>query len=165
MKIEKNKVVSMSYSIFNREGQMVEQRSPADPVEFLVGYGQILQELENKIIGESEGFIGEFTFSPEEAHGEYKKELVVLVPKAQFPPGMSVEKGMKFESVGPDGQPIALHVLDIQDDKVLVDGNHPLAGETLKFEVKILDIREAANEELARGKVLTNMAPINTTKH
>lgn len=165
MKIEKDKVVSMSYSIFNLEGKLLEVRSPQDPVEFLVGHGQILKILEEKIIGETEGFMGQFVFSPEDAHGEYRTELVIQMNKEQFPENIEIEKGMKFESMGPNGEPLALHVLDVQNDKVLVDGNHPLAGETLKFEVTILDIREAAKEEIVRSQVLTHMSPASNTKH
>lgn len=164
MKIEKNKVVSMSYSIFNKEGRVLEVRSPEDPVEFLVGHGQILKVLEERILGETEGFTGQFEFAPEEAHGEYRTELVVQMDRAQFP-DVPIEKGMKFESRGPTGEALALHVLDVQGDTVLVDGNHPLAGETLQFEVKILDIREAAKEEIVLGQVLTNMQPTNVTRH
>lgn len=165
MKIEKNRVVSMSYSILNKEGRLLEVRSPDDPVEFLVGHGHILQVLEDKIIGQTEGFMGQFVFSPDEAHGQYRTELVVQMDRAQFPPDIQIEKGMKFESVGPKGEPLALHVLDVQGETVLVDGNHPLAGETLKFEVKILEIREAAKEEIVRGQVLTHMPPPNNTRH
>lgn len=165
MKVEKNKVVSLAYSIFNKDGRLLEVRSPEDPVEFLVGHGQILQVLEDKILGETEGFMGQFIFAPEEAHGEYRTELVIQMDREQFPKDISIEKGMKFESRGPKGEQLALHVLDIQGDHVLVDGNHPLAGETLQFEVKILDVREAAKEEIIRGRVLTNMAPTNVTRH
>lgn len=165
MKIEKDKVVSMSYSICNKEGRLLEVRSPDDPVEFLVGHGHILKILEEKIIGQTEGFMGEFIFMPEDAHGEYRTDLVIQMERSQFPDNIDIQKGMKFESMGPDGKPIALHILDIVDDKILVDGNHPLAGETLKFEIRILDIREAAKEEIARGQVLSDMVPPSNTKH
>lgn len=163
--VENNKVVQMSYSIFDRDGRLIEARSQENPIEFLVGHGQILKSLESKIIGLASGFSGKFNFPPVEAHGEYRKDLVVEMSLDQFPTEMNVEKGMKFESEGPEGQPIALHVIDISGDKVLVDGNHPLAGEELNFDITILDVREAATEEIRQGKVLADMEPENTTIH
>lgn len=165
LKIEKNSVVQMSYSITDKDGRIIEARSPENPVEFLCGHGQILKSLEKKIIGQSLGFKGSFKFDPSEAHGEYKKELVVEMKKNQFPKEMEIKKGMKFESTGPKGETVALHVIDIKDDVILVDGNHPLAGEELNFAITILEIREAAKEEIAQGQALTNMEPKSKTVH
>lgn len=165
MKIEKNKVVSMSYSLSNDLGQVLELRSMDNPVEFIVGHGQILPSLEEKIIGQSEGFSGRFFLKPAEAHGEYKKELVREMKSSQFPKDLPLKKGMKFESTNAEGEPLALHVIDVKDDVVLVDGNHPLAGVPLSFDIKILEIRDAAKEEIFQGKVLTDLEPPSDTKH
>lgn len=165
MKIEKNKVVSMSYSLSNDMGQILELRSIDNPVEFLVGYGHILPSLENKILGQAEGFTGRFILEPDEAHGEYKKELVKEMKSSQFPKEIELKKGMKFESTDAEGEPLALHVIDVKDGIVLVDGNHPLAGVPLSFDIKILDIRDAAEEEIFQGRVLTDLEPLSDTKH
>jgi FKBP-type peptidyl-prolyl cis-trans isomerase SlyD len=163
--VKQDRVIILSYSILNGEGRLIEARPPDNPVQLLVGHGQILKALETKILGETEGFKGDFTFTPAEAHGAYKKELVVEMKKNQFPEEMEIKKGMKFESRGPNGEVVALHVLEITGDKVLVDGNHPLAGEELRFDVNILEVRDAAKEEIARGKVMTDMEPKNKTLH
>lgn len=163
--VKEGRVIILSYSIQNGEGRLIEARPPDNPVQLLVGHGQILKALETKILGETEGFKGDFTFTPAEAHGIYKKELVVEMRRDQFPGDMEITKGMKFESRGPNGEVVALHVLDITGDKILVDGNHPLAGEELKFDVSILEVRDAAKEEIAMGKVLTDMEPKNKTLH
>jgi FKBP-type peptidyl-prolyl cis-trans isomerase SlyD len=165
MKIEKNKVVSMTYSLSSDSGQVLELRSIDNPVEFLVGHGQILPSLEKRILGESEGFSGRFLLQPEEAHGEYKKELVKEIKSSQFPPDINLKKGMKFESTDANGEPLALHVLDVKGDIVLVDGNHPLAGISLSFDLKIVEIRDAAEEEIFQGRVLTDLEPASDTKH
>lgn len=165
MKIEKNKVVSMSYSLTSDSGQVLELRSADNPVEFIVGHGQILPSLEKKILGESEGFTGRFLLQPEEAHGEYRKELVKEMKSSQFPENLKLKKGMKFESTDAEGEPLALHIIDVKDDIVLVDGNHPLAGIPLSFDLKILEIRNAAEEEIFQGKVLTDLEPFSDTKH
>lgn len=165
VKVEKNKVILISYSIFNKAGQIIEARSPENPIEFLVGHGQILKALEEKLLGHTKGYKGDFVFSAEEAHGPYKKELLVEMKKDQFPEDVEVKKGMKFESRDPQGEPVALHVLSVEGDKVLVDGNHPLAGEDLRFDVTILDVRSAAKEEIRRGQTLSNMSVEKSTVH
>lgn len=165
MKIEKNKVVSMSYSLSNGTGQVLELRSIENPVQFIVGHGQILPSLEKKIIGESAGFTGQFSLEPEDAHGTYDKSLVKEMKSSQFPAGVDLKKGMKFESTDGKGEPLALHIIDIKGDTILVDGNHPLAGMPLNFDLKILEIRDAAEEEIFQGKVLTSLQPQSDTKH
>lgn len=163
--IEKDTVILMSYSITNRDGRIVEARTPNNPVEVLVGHGQILKALEEKIIGETEGFKGDFNFKAEEAHGKYRKELVVKMEKSKFPEGVELKKGMKFESQGPNGEVMPLHILAINKDSVIVDGNHPLAGEDLSFDINVLEVRKAAKEEIAQGRVLSNMEAENKTLH
>lgn len=163
--VNKDKVILLSYSIYNKEGKLLEARTPENPVEFLVGHGQILKVLEKNLLGHSEGFKGDFYFKAEEAHGKYKKELVVEMSKSQFPEDVEIKKGMKFESLGPKGDPIALHVLDVKDKKVLVDGNHPLAGEDLRFDVVVLNVRAAAEEEIRRGQTLSYMEPDSKNLH
>ncbi len=165
MKIEKNKVVSMSYSLSNGTGQILELRSIDNPVQFLVGYGHILPSLEKKIIGESEGFTGQFFLDAHDAHGVYDKALVKEMKPSQFPEGVELKKGMKFESTDAKGEPLALHIIDIKGEVILVDGNHPLAGMPLNFDLKILEIRDAAEEEIFQGKVLTSLQPESDTKH
>jgi len=163
--VQADRVILLAYSILNDQGKVIEARPPDNPVQFLVGHGQILKALETKILGETEGFKGGFTFTPEEAHGAYKKDLVVEMKRDQFPKNVEVKKGMKFESRGPKGEAVALHVIDVKDEIILVDGNHPLAGEALTFDVTILEVRDAAQEEIARGKALTDMEPENKTLH
>ncbi|MGH1468086.1 MAG: FKBP-type peptidyl-prolyl cis-trans isomerase [Bdellovibrionales bacterium] len=163
--VKEGTVILLSYSIMNGEGRIIEARTPENPAEFLVGHGQILKALEKKILGETEGFKGGFSFSAKEAHGEYRKELVVEMKREQFPEEIEIAKGMKFESHGPKGEAVALHVLEFDDKVVLVDGNHPLAGEDLTFDISILEIRDAAKEEIARGQVLTDMEAKNKTVH
>lgn len=163
--VKSGTVILLSYTILNKEGRLLEARTPENPAELLVGHGHILSALEKKILGETEGFKGDFSFTAEEAHGVYKKELVVEMKREQFPKEVKITKGMKFESQGPEGEAIALHVLDFDDKVVLVDGNHPLAGEDLTYMISILEVREAAKEEIARGKVLTDMEVKNKTIH
>ncbi len=164
-KVRKDNVILIAYSIYNKDGKLLEARTPENPVEFLVGHGQMLKALEKNLLGQTEGFKGDFYFNADEAHGKYKKDLVVTMPRSQFPEDIEIKKGMKFESVGPDGKPLALHVLDIEGQNVLVDGNHPLAGEDLRFDVSLLKVREASLEEIKRGQTLSAMTSDNETVH
>jgi len=165
VKVEKDNVIILSYSIYDKNGKLLEARTPENPVEFLVGHGQILKALEKNLIGHTEGFKGDFYFPADEAHGEYKKDLVVTMPRSQFPEDVDIKKGMKFESHGPDGKPIALHVLDVEGGNVLVDGNHPLAGEDLRFDVSVISVRKASQEEVRRGQTLSAMTTDSKTVH
>ena len=165
IKVEKDKVILLSYSIYDKKGKLLEARTPDNPVEFLVGHGQILKALERNLLGHTEGFKGDFYFAADEAHGEYKKDLVVTMPRSQFPPEVEIKKGMKFESMGPGGQPIALHILNIEGNSVLVDGNHPLAGEDLRFDVSVIGIRSASKEEVRRGQTFSVMTSDSETVH
>ena len=158
-------MILLSYSIYDKNGKLLEARTPDNPVEFLVGHGQILKALEKNLLGHSEGFKGDFYFSANEAHGEYRKDLIVTVPRSQFPPDLEIKKGMKFESIDPEGKPIALHVLDVEGNNVLVDGNHPLAGEDLRFDVSVILVRSASKEEIRRGQTLSAMTSDNETIH
>ena len=167
MKVEKDKVVIITYSLSTINNQILEVRTSDNPVEFIVGHGQILPSLEKLLIGEVEGFTGQFILAPSEAHGEYDKSLVLEMTLDEFPQNIELKKGMKFESRDKKGQSLALHIVDIDNEKekILVDGNHPLAGQTLSFDVKILEVRNAAKEEIFQGRTLSQLEPKNSTLH
>ncbi len=165
MVIESGKVVSISYTLVNQDNRLIEQRTPDDPIHFIVGKKQILQSLEKELIGLSFGFKGRFEFPPEKAHGLYAKNLIFEMTLDQFPKDIEVKVGMKFHSEDKNGESIPLHVIAIEQEKILVDGNHPLAGETLVFDINVLDVRDAGKEELSRGQVLIDTEPETKSIH
>ena len=155
MQIAKNTVVTLSYRVTDSDGVLVDDG--ARPLIYLHGgYDGIFPRLEETLEGKSEGEALEVTLQPEDAFGEYDAELVVIEPRDLFPE--NIEVGMQFERAGDeedeDEDEVQLFTItDIADDKVVVDGNHPLAGMVLLFKCTIADVRAATPEEISHGHV------------
>lgn len=153
MKITKDSVVSLRYELFDSEGELLEKIE--DPVSYLHGgYDGIFPVVEEALHGKSVGDQCNVTMQPDDAFGEYDHQLVEVEPRSAFPE--DVEVGMQFEG-GPestDEEDCLLYtVVEVTDDEVTVDGNHPLAGKTLTFKCTITGVRPATAEELAHGHV------------
>jgi FKBP-type peptidyl-prolyl cis-trans isomerase SlyD len=153
MKIVKNTVVSLSYELFDSDGELLERVE--DPVSYLHGgYDGIFPLVEEALHGKKTGDHCEVTMQPGDAFGEYDHTLVEVEPRNAFP--KEVEVGMQFEG-GPENSEeedfILFTVTDVTDDEVTVDGNHPLAGKTLTFNCTVTGVRPATAEELEHGHV------------
>lgn len=151
MKIVKNSVVSISYELLDTAGEVLEQSD--EPVSYLHGgYDGIFPTVEEALHGKEAGESCELTLEPEDAFGEYDAELVRIEERNQFPDS-EVEVGMQFEgaAAGEDDEDewILYTVTDVTDDKVVVDGNHPLAGQRLFFKCTITGVRPATDDEIA----------------
>ncbi|HRN55748.1 MAG TPA: peptidylprolyl isomerase [Agriterribacter sp.] len=150
MIVEKNKIVSILYNATDETGAVVDSNAELEPLAYLHGHGNILQRLEEALDGLQIAEEKKVTLTPGEAYGDFKPELVFEVSREQFPEGAdSVQPGTMVQSS--DGQ--ELLVTDIDGDKIILDGNHPLAGRTLHFSVTIKNIRQPTAEELAHGHV------------
>jgi len=146
MVVEKNKVVSISYSAIDDTGNVVDSNLDFEPLEYLHGHGNILQTLEAELNGLKKDDEKKVTLTADQAYGEFNPELVVEVNREQFPEGVgNLELGAMVQSS--DGQ--ELIVTDIDGERIVLDGNHPLAGRTLHFSVTIRSVREATAEELS----------------
>ena len=155
--IEDGRVVRLSYRIVDASGTVLDERTPEQPYEYIQGHGQIVGPIERAVHGRTAGFACEVSVSPRDAYGDYNPGLVVDIPRSHFPAHVAVEVGMKFNTSGPDGRQLAVRVIEVDDDVVTVDGNHPLAGLDVIFEVKVLDVREATiteTEAVFTGKPL-----------
>ncbi len=157
MVVGKDKVVTISYQLFslgeNQQPILIEERSVDDPLEFLFGQGVLLPKVEEKLKGQAYGFQTEVNLHARDAFGLHQPDLQTWVPQSNFPQDKELELGMKFQTQGPNGQVISVIVKELKDDKVLIDGNHPLAGLGLRFDIKILRVREATEEELVKKEV------------
>ena len=157
MIVDENKVVTLSYQLFSVDGNhqevLLEEKNVDDPLEFIFGQGVLLPKVEGAIRGQSRGFQTQITLHPRDAFGLHREDLQAWMEKSKFPKDMDLELGMKFQTQGPNGEVISVIVKDMDDDKVLIDGNHPLAGLSLKFSLNILRVREATPEELAAKQV------------
>lgn len=159
LKIQNDRVVKLSYRLVDTNGRVIEERTPETPYEYMQGRSQIVAAVERVLDGRTAGYRGEVAVSPREAFGEYDPSLVVEIPRAHFPKGMEVGVGMKFNTTGPKGDPITVRVIEVQDTIVTVDGNHPLAGVELRFEFRVLDVREPTVEETETGRVSSPSLP------
>lgn len=150
MIVEKNKIVSIQYNATDETGAVVDSNTEFEPLEYLHGHGNILQSLEEALEGLQIAEEKKVTLAPGDAYGDFNPELVFEVSREQFPEGAEqVQLGTMVQSS--DGQ--ELLVTDIDGDKIVLDGNHPLAGKTLHFSVTIKNIRQPTAEELSHGHV------------
>ena len=148
-----NTVVSMHYTLTNDQGKVIDSSEGEEPLTYLHGAGNIIPGLENALIGKVADDALQVTVAPEEGYGEVMQELIQTVDRAALGEVKDLEAGMAFEAQGPDGQVQRVVITHITGDQVTVDGNHPLAGATLNFDVKIVSVRAATEEEIAHGHV------------
>ncbi len=152
MEIKKDTVVSLTYKLSNEEGAVLEQSEKA--ITYLHGgYDGIFPAVEEALHGKKEGDSIDITLEADEAFGEYDEDLVRHEPRGSFPEG-NINSGMQFEggSEGSDDT-IIYTVTSVTDDEVVVDGNHPLAGQNLRFACTVMGVRPATPEELQHGHV------------
>jgi FKBP-type peptidyl-prolyl cis-trans isomerase SlyD len=149
MQIAKDTVVSLDVRLFDVHGNLIEQS--AEAVQYLHGdYDGIFPLVEEALQGREPGEKVEVHLEPEDAFGEYDAELVSLEDREKFPPELAV--GMQFEQEGgAESELLVYMVTDIAGDKVVLDGNHPLAGMALKFACTVVGVREATSGEIERG--------------
>lgn len=152
MQIAANAVVSIHYTLTNTAGEQLDSSAGQEPLAYLHGANNIIPGLENALAGKAVGDKLSVTVDPEEGYGQVREELIQDVDRANFEGIDVVEPGMQFMAQTPWGQqPVT--VIKVQDDVVTLDGNHPLAGQTLNFEVEVVEVREASEEELEHGHV------------
>ena len=149
MIIAPNSVVTMHFSVFSEDKTQIDSSRNGSPMVYLQGSRHLIDGLEKAMLGKEAGDKFELSVEPSEAYGERQESLVQAVPKDMFE-GMDVEPGMQFRATTDDGEQSVI-IVDVTEDEVFVDGNHPLAGLTLLFEVEILEVREATEEEIAHG--------------
>tara|TARA_A100001015_G_C14871157_1_gene664432 strand:- start:103 stop:564 length:462 start_codon:yes stop_codon:yes gene_type:complete len=151
MKIEKNKVVLMHYTLKNDQGETLDSSVGKEPLGFIYGGGQIIAGLEHVMLGKEKGEKFTTVVQPEDGYGAKRDELIQQVPLTQFDDKESVKVGVQFQASGPQ-QAIAT-VVAVDDVNATIDMNHPLAGQELYFDIDITEVREATQEELDQGKL------------
>lgn len=154
MKIAKNTVVSLHYTLSDAQGNLIEESR--EPMVYLHGgYENTLPKIEEELEGKDVGYQTTIHMEPEDAFGEYDASLVKIEPRNRLPEPLEI--GMQFEGT-PDGddehnESLIFTVTDIADDKVVLDGNHPLAGMALRFALNVGEVRAATEEEIAHEHV------------
>jgi len=152
MKIAHEKVVSIHYTLTNGEGTVLDSSSGGQPLAYLHGFGNIIPGLENALEGKAAGDKLQVTVDPEQGYGARDERLVQAVPRSAFKGVDELAPGMQFQAQGPQGTRLVV-VTQVADDVVTVDANHPLAGQTLHFDVEVSEVRDATSEELEHGHV------------
>jgi FKBP-type peptidyl-prolyl cis-trans isomerase SlyD len=142
--------VTLLYKIAEPTGKVLEESK--EPMAYLHGgYGNTFAKVEAALEGQTAGFRTVIELAPEDAFGARNEALMQTIPKKQFPPGVKV--GGQLEGRGDDGQAHVFTVMKIKGDQVHLDGNHPMAGKTLRFGLQVVEVRVASPEEIAHGHV------------
>jgi len=152
MQIANNRVVSIAYTLKDNDDNIIDQ-SDDGSFCYLHGASNIIPGLEDALSGRTAGDELSVSIPPEQGYGVRDTGRIQSVPREMFPAEHDIEPGMQFHTQSPDGQMLVVTVAKVEDDLVTVDGNHPLAGVQLNFDVKVMDIREATAEELEHGHV------------
>ncbi|WP_110656409.1 peptidylprolyl isomerase [Salinicola halimionae] len=152
MQIAQNSVVAFHYTLTNDAGEVLDSSEGRDPLTYLHGSGNIIPGLEKELEGHGSGDKLKVAVAPDEGYGEVQPALVQEVPRDAFQGVDEVEPGMQFQAQTQEG-PLMVTITKVEGDTVTVDGNHPLAGEKLNFDVEIAEVREATEEEVSHGHV------------
>lgn len=150
MNVENNNVVLISYVLKDENGVTLDEADKSEPFVYLHGVGQMIPGLEEALTGKTSGDKVAVVVPPEKGYGEFKEDLIQPIPKSEFKDTDELEVGMEFE-VETENGPIIVAVTEVKDEDVIVDANHPLAGESLHFDVEVVEVRKATQEELDHG--------------
>ena len=150
MKIDKNTAVTLRYKVSDASGKALEESR--EPMVYLHGgYGNTFAKIESALEGQSKGYQTTVELQAQDAFGLRDESLVQTIPKSQFPTGVKV--GGHLQAQGEDGHAHTFTVMKIKGDKVMLDGNHPMAGKALRFNLQVTEVRAATIEEIAHGHV------------
>lgn len=146
MKVEDRKYVSIEYRLSLDSGEVADESDPGAPLGFIMGSGEVITGLQKGLMGMEVGQSAKVVVSPDEGYGQPNPHLIREIPRENFPDDLQIQVGMGFEAKGPHGV-VLFKVAEVRDDVILADFNHPMAGQTLHFEVKVADVRDPTEEE------------------
>jgi FKBP-type peptidyl-prolyl cis-trans isomerase SlyD len=152
MSIAQDQVVSINYTLTDESGEVIDSSAPGEPLTYLHGHGNLIAGLERELAGKRAGDKLQVTITPGDGYGEYDSQLVQRVPRRALKGIANVRVGMQLQAQTEQGVR-AVIVTAVTGDMVTLDGNHPLAGKTLNFQVEVAGVRAATAEELAHGHV------------
>ena len=150
MNVAKDKVVTIDYTLTGDGGDVLDSSQGGEPLTYLHGAGAMIPGLETALEGKSAGDAVKAVVPPDQAYGQKDPSLVQPVPRDRFSGVPDVRPGMQFTAEGKSGSRVVT-VVSVDDRNVTVDANHPLAGQTLNFDVTVVDVRDATSEELSHG--------------
>jgi len=150
MQLTKDKVGTVNYTLKDKDGEIIDETQDGS-FAYLHGASNIIPGLENELEGKETGYKNSIVIEPKDAYGERNLEQIQRVPLSMFPDDVEISEGMQFEAQSDDGTPVIVTVTAIDAGEVIVDGNHPLAGIQLYFDIEVLGVRDASKEELEHG--------------
>jgi FKBP-type peptidyl-prolyl cis-trans isomerase SlyD len=150
VRIQPNAFAEVDYVLEGEDGEVLDDSSAEDgePLRYVHGYGMLVPGLEKRLTGLTEGDTAEIVVPPEEAYGLHDDELVYAIDRSEAP---TAAEGDELVLEDEDGDETVAHVVEVNDDELVVDGNHPLAGLTLRYKVNVREVREATADEIARA--------------
>lgn len=151
--IQPNTFVTLDYELRDDEGELIDasEGDDGEPIEYVHGYGMLVPGLEAALVGLHVGDERDVIVPAEAGYGERDESLVLEVERSEFPDPGAVAPGDEFVAESPDGDEIAMSVMEVKDDVVVVDANHPLAGMTLRYSIKVRTVRPATDDEIERA--------------
>ncbi|MCL4130931.1 UNVERIFIED_CONTAM: hypothetical protein GTU68_047560, partial [Idotea baltica] len=152
VQITKQLVASIEYTLTDDSGEVIDSSKERGPMAYLHGTGGLIPGLESELEGKQAGDDFKVRIAPENAYGDRNDAMVQDVPRSDLPPDLDIQPGMQFQTQSPNGMAVVT-VVAVNGDQVKMDGNHPLAGVPLNFEVKVVEVREPTKEELEHGHV------------
>jgi len=152
MNIANDKVVSIDYTLTNDQGEVLDSSSDKDPLAYIHGGGGLIVGLEKELEGKAKGEKLIAIIAPEEAYGVFSEEMIQEVPMENFHDPKEVKEGVQFQ-IEVEGNMHIATITAVGEKTATVDMNHPLAGETLHFDVEVMDVRDATAEEMEHGHV------------
>lgn len=154
MKIEHGSVVAVNFQLHDaNSGELLDDTTQGDPITYLHGAEDLLEGLENALEGKEKGDKFQVELQPEHAFGESDDSMIDRVPRENFPGVDTIEVGMQFQTEVEGGGAMVVRVVEVSDTEVVVDANHELAGRALRFDVEVMSVRQASDEEMEHGHV------------
>ena len=153
MEVEKNSKVSVEYTGTLEDGSVFDSNVGKEPLKFLAGTGMVIKGFDSAVLGKKEGDEIEVKIEPKDAYGEKNEQLVQTIPLNAIPEKIPKEIGVVMQIKFPDGNMGFATITKIEGETVTIDMNHPLAGQTLNFKIKVISVEEASKEEIEHGHV------------
>jgi peptidylprolyl isomerase len=142
-KVKQGDTVTLHYVGTLDDGTVFDTSEGGQPLRFKVGSGQVISGFDEGVRGMQVGETREIIITPDQAYGEYHEDLVGVIPREAFPPNVTPVVGLTFELQLESGETLPVRVIDVEGDEVTLDANHPLAGETLHFKIRLVSINDS----------------------
>ena len=151
MDIADKSVVTIHFKLTDDDGQLIDTSEGREPLVYMHGTNSLIPGLEKELKGKTTGDKMQVTVQPEEGYGNVNPELIQEVPHSAFQGVEDIQPGMQFEAKSPEGHRQLITIEEVGENSITVNGNHPLAGQVLHFDISVENVREATEEEIAHG--------------